>query len=488
MNPTLHEPPAEAEHFGEILAAYLEAVDAGWAPPREEFLARYPAFRQELKEFFAAQDEVHSLAEPFRPDAVTMSPPNGQASPGAVTVGLEGGRADEHAGLPRSFGDYELLEEIVRGGMGVVYKARQMSLGRVVALKMILSGRLASADDVQRFHNEAESAALMEHPNIVRIYEVGEQGRQHFFSMKLIEGNNLAQAMGTTQEMGGGRENQRRAARLLALVARAVHYAHQRGILHRDLKPANILLDAEGQPHVTDFGLAKRVADPGGLTQSNAIVGTPSYMAPEQAQGKKAGLTTAADVYSLGAILYELLTGQPPFRADNVLDTLLLVREQKPVPPRSLKPEIDGELETICLKCLEKAPAQRYGSAAALADDLERWLAGEVILARPAGLWTRVVKWARRRPAAAGMAGLIGLSFFLGLVGLGMLSQLHETRVQMSIAEFNGNQYREQRDVAERSLTSAEYARATAVVARQEAEKQIPAAEQYSYLNGVLHA
>ncbi len=295
--------------------------------------------------------------------------------------------------------------------MGVVFKARNLPLERIVALKVILSGHLATVADVHRFRAEAENAARLDHPNIVPLYQVGEQEGQHYYTMRLIEGGNLA---GRSAGFAG---YPRAAAELVATVARAVHYAHQRGILHRDLKPANILIDGYRRPHVTDFGLAKRLVGEGDLPSSTAIVGTPSYMAPEQASGKKV-LSTAVDVFSLGAILYELLAGCSPFRADTPFDTLLRVVQTDPQPPSSLNPRIDRDLETICLKCLSKEPERRYGSAEALAEDLERWMAGEPIRARRIGSVERMWKWARRRPSTAALVVVSGLAAGAIVVGL----------------------------------------------------------------------
>jgi WD40 repeat protein len=311
----------------------------------------------------------------------------------------------------RHIGDYEVLEEIARGGMGVVFKARQQSPRRVVALKMILAGALADADQVRRFRMEAENAASLEHPHIVPIYEVGEHDGQPFFSMKFIGGGTLAQHVGRLTP------DPRAAARLMATVARAVHFAHQRGILHRDLKPGNILLDAEGQPHVTDFGLAKRVEDGKGQTLSGAVVGTPGYLAPEQAAGKK-GLTWAADVHGLGAVLYALLTSRPPFQAETQIDTILQTLEDEPVPPSRRRPGVPRDLEVICLKCLSKEPGKRYANAEALADELERYLAGKPITGRPVGRVERAVKWVRRRPVIAGLLTLVVLVTSAGTTGM----------------------------------------------------------------------
>jgi WD40 repeat protein len=329
----------------------------------------------------------------------------------AATLGANGETAEgSPLGTINYFGDYELIGEIARGGMGVVYRTRQVSLNRSVALKLILSSQLASAVDVKRFHVEAEAAANLDHPNIVPIYEVGVHQGQHYFSMKLIEGKSLASRV---DELIA---DPRTAARLVAMVARAVHHAHQRGIIHRDLKPSNILIDRDGQPHVTDFGLAKRIEADSRLTQSGAIMGTPSYMPPEQATGRVGSLTTAVDVYALGAILYELLTGRPPFQAGSVMDTLIQVMEQEPPPPRSINPRANRDLETIALKCLEKDPARRYASAEAVADDLERWLKDEPIKARPVSAPERAVKWVRRRPAIAALSTMIVVLTLGGLI------------------------------------------------------------------------
>ena len=303
---------------------------------------------------------------------------------------------------------YEILGELGRGGMGVVYRARQTKLHRVVALKMILSGAHAGEADLARFRTEAEAIARLQHPNIVQIHEIGEHEGKPFFSLEFCAGGAL------DRKLGGTPLPPKEAARLVETLARAMFVAHQANVIHRDLKPANVLLLTDGTPKITDFGLAKKLDDTSGQTQSGAIMGTPSYMAPEQAGGKSHEIGPAADVYALGAILYELLTGRPPFKAATPLDTVLQVVSQEPVPVRRLNPPVPTDLETICHKCLQKDPEKRYASAAALADDLARYSRGEPIAARPAGRAERAWRWCRRNPALAGSLAAVVVALLVG--------------------------------------------------------------------------
>ena len=333
------------------------------------------------------------MSQPTLPYTPKSAPVTQPLAAGPRTAGdemptqTEETRAVQFARPGRFFGDYELLDEVARGGMGVVYRARQITLNRTVALKMILAGKLADADEVQRFRTEAEAAARLSHPNIVAVHEVGEIQGQHFFSMDFIEGTSLA------QRLVGGPLPGREAARYVRQIARAVHYAHRQGILHRDLKPSNIMVDGEDEPRITDFGLAKRLGNQdSGQTRTGAILGTPSYMAPEQAQGKIRDLGPACDIYSLGAMLYDLLTGRPPFRAETPIDTAMQVIQNEPVPARLLNPNIDKDLETICHKCLEKNPDRRYATAEALAQDLQNFLDGNSINARGSNVLDRLTR------------------------------------------------------------------------------------------------
>jgi Protein kinase domain len=415
---------------------------AGKRPPIDDYLADIadearPALREELttleRELRQSDNTLarpECTAAPKSPLHATIAdaPANVPGPPPALPLPGAGPRsADDDATMPpgdhaivdlrsadpahpeapsptrvRCFGDYEIVREIARGGMGVVFQARQISLNRPVALKMILAGQLANEADVRRFYTEAEAAGSLDHPGIVPIFEVGQHEGQHYFSMGFIEGQSLGQRL-AARPLGS-----REAAELFLKVSQAVDFAHRRGVIHRDIKPANILLDRDGSPRVTDFGLAKRLEGDSGLTGSGQIMGTPSYMAPEQAAASKQ-LTTAVDVYSVGATLYEALTGRPPFRGRSPLETLKEVLERQPPAPRSLVPGVDRGLELICLRCLEKDPARRYSTASALADDLGHWLHDEPLSVRPPSPQERIARWLRRNATAAAVVLAIGL-------------------------------------------------------------------------------
>ncbi len=393
-----------------------------------------PAFSPTARSPGTAPSSVHDEATlPPRDEATTDFGAADRAQP-----------ENESPTRIRYFGDYEIIRELARGGMGVVFRARQVSLNRTVALKMILAGQLADDTDVKRFYSEAEAAANLDHPGIVPIYEVGQHEGQHYFSMGFVDGQSLS------QRLTEGPLPAPEAAELIRRVSEAVEYAHQHGVIHRDLKPANILLDQNGNPRVTDFGLAKQVQGDSGLTGSGQIMGTPSYMPPEQAGGKRGEVGPAADVYALGATLYALITGRPPFQAATPMDTVIQLISDEPVPPRRLNASIPRDLETICLKCLEKEPVKRYPSAAALADDLGRYLAGEPILARPVDLAERAVKWVRRRPV---IAALIASVVVMGLLGMsGVIWQWREAIAARTDAQDQAEIARGEAEFANRRL------------------------------------
>ena len=312
-----------------------------------------------------------------------------------------------------SFGDYELLEEIGRGGMGVVYKARQLSLNRIVAVKLILAGQFAEAKAIQRFRGEAMAAAVLRHPNIIGIYEIGLHAEKHFFSMEYVEGQNLAQLVGNRPLPA------KKAARYMKLLAQAIQYAHEQGVLHRDLKPTNVLVEsATDEPRLTDFGLAKRLDSESSLTVTGQMMGSPHFMPPEQASPGHGRVGRQSDVYGLGAILYYLLTARAPFQAESLPMLAAEVMNTEPVPPRRLNPGVPRDLETICLKCLEKEPVRRFANAQELADDLGRFLADEPVQARPITSADKLWRWCRRKPAIAGLVAALNLALALGLTGV----------------------------------------------------------------------
>jgi serine/threonine-protein kinase len=399
-------PPALADGERVVELAYAEFVireELGQRPSPAEWYGRFPQLRERLRRLF----DLHQML-PDSAGSGTLELATVYHAAASENTSLRGGESWQDR--------YELLGKVGQGAMGVVYRARQVGLDRIVALKMIRAGADATPEDLARFRREAEAVARLRHPHIVQVYGIGEADGQPFFSLEFAEGGSLA------QRIADGPVPVRQAAKWVAELAEAMEYAHREGIIHRDLKPANVVLTADGVPKITDFGLAKHLGRPAGHAESGPIVGTASYMAPEQAAGQTAAIGPPADVYALGAILYELLTGRPPFRAETPLETLRHVREREPERPRAVNPQADCALEAVCLKCLQKDPRLRYPSAQALADDLKRWLAGEPILARPEGWLKRLWRAGRRLGgwpslATALVAGLAAA----GAVGLALL-------------------------------------------------------------------
>jgi tRNA A-37 threonylcarbamoyl transferase component Bud32 len=403
------DPPDRPALVRELLELDLHyRARRGETPGPEEYRQRLPEYTELVARVFATSRRSG------RPAAENGSPPQTSLDRTFPT------RSAEDAPRPgESLRDYEVLEELGRGGMGVVYKARQKRLNRVVALKMILAGGHASAEELARLRTEAEALGRLQHPNIVQVHEVGEHQGKPFFSLEFCPGGSL------DKRLAGSPLPPPEAAALTQTLARATHAAHRAQVVHRDLKPANVLLRADGTPKITDFGLAKKLDDDAGPTRPGETMGTPSYMAPEQAEGGRE-VGPAADVYALGAILYELLTGRPPFKAATPFDTLRQVVTAEPVPPRQLNPKVPADLETVCLKCLRKEPGRRYPSAEHLADDLGRWQRGEPVQARPVGAAERLLKWARRRPAVAALLAALAV---LGAVALAVTTVLYRDAV-----------------------------------------------------------
>jgi serine/threonine-protein kinase len=383
--------------LNEVIAEYLEAAHSGRAPDRREFLERYWDLAGGLQSFFANEDDLKRLAG-LRSRAVGRESRASSLERSTWTLA--------ERSLRSGFGEFELLSEIASGGMGVVYKARHRRLNRLVAVKTIEPGAARLAGDmIRRLRQEAKVIASLDHPHIVPLYEIGEQGGYPYLVLKLFPCGDLE------RHVAQFARNPRATARLMAKVARAVHYAHLHGVLHCDLKPSNILLDSQGAPHVTDFGLARCVATESGLTQTGLILGTPAYMAPEQVSGRRREMTVAVDVYGLGAVLYKLLTGRPPFQSDTLYELLDQVRECEPDPLRAHNPHVHRDLEAICLKCLEKDPRSRYHSAAAVAADLERWRAGAAVSARPLRRRERAARWYHQnRMVVAVSAAVVALA------------------------------------------------------------------------------
>jgi serine/threonine-protein kinase len=457
--------------LAQVLNEYQSAAESGCALSWEDLIQLYPDVAAELKAlcFPAEQRERYTEARPEesiprdrRGDlggvdhaAGAERPIERESNSESPTWPIMAPRDPRPADTAGLFGDYEVLERIGQGGMGLVYKARQKRLNRLVALKMILAGRFASETDVKRFQNESAVVAELDHPNIVPIYEVGEHDGYNYFSMKLIDGGNL------DRHKSEFPANPRRAAQVIATVARAIHHAHQRGVLHRDLKPSNILIDSAGQPFVVDFGLAKRAKSTLELTQPDANLGTPRFMAPEQVARDRGAVTTATDVYGLGNVLYVLLTGTSAAQGITPSEVLANVTDRNPESPSKLNRRVPRDLATICMKCLEKQQPKRYGSALDLADDLERWLAGEPIKARPSGLIGRTWLWCRRHPAEA-ILGSVAAASTLFIVAIGGWLKFDATRKDADIEQRVAQEW----DKAIRSLEGGQRAQANEAFGR----------------------
>ena len=449
-------PPTDASgsggaRLGEVLAEILQAEERGEKPDLERYTASFPELEGPLRAYFRDREAFKRLSPGPRPTESAEAAPSSvdsgatqdeDARPGGQWPPLRaGGR----------FGGYEIVAELGRGGMGVVYQARQLALNRVVALKMILAADHADERGLARFRAEAEAVARLQHPNIVQVFEISEHEGKPFFSMEFCPGGGL------DKKLNAGPLEPSEAARLVETLARAVRAAHDKGVIHRDLKPANVLLAEDGTPKVTDFGLAKRMDADAAQTRSGDLLGTPSYMAPEQAGGDTKSVGPATDVYALGAILYECLTGRPPFKGPTTLDTLTQVLADDPLPPRQLQPKTPRDLETICLKCLEKQRPRRYWTAAALADDLGRWRRGEPVRAQPPSLGYVLQKKVRRyrTPLIVAAAMLLLLAAVVTTAFVLLLGAWGTEQKNFEAADKNGKDLQKTRDSLSRQLSTS---------------------------------
>ena len=452
-----------------IIARYYRAVEEGLPPDQDKFAAQHPEFEKDLCEFFADLGHLHGAVphaeeNPALSDTVTMKAPQLTAT--------------RRPSVVRYFGEYEILGELGIGGMGVVYKARQTKLRRIVALKMIKAGELANPQDVQRFQAEAKAVARLSHPGIVAVHEVGIHQGQYFYTMDFVGGGNLSKLH------HDGPVSARRAAELVRQLAEAVHHAHGEGIVHRDLKPANVLLTEDGAPRITDFGLAKRMwvgedSLEAPLTETGQILGTAGYMSPEQAAGKTRLVGPPADIYALGSILYALLTSRAPFVGESLADTIQQVIHKEPVSPRALNPSIARDLETICLKCLEKEPHKRYGTAQLLADDLGRFLEGRPVVARPISRAARTWRWCRRNPLVAGLITTVATTL---LIGTAVSWYFADQNRQSADANFElAGLERKARQVADQRKREAEASAQLAETRRKESDEYARLARRHLY-------